>query len=793
MIDNHALVSPDPQDSHRLALLSVDEVVAALQRLAAEGTSEEVLDRLFAQVYAYQERGHARQVTALLERRQEVMADDALDPVALGWLLNEHGTALSGVGDHIAASASFTRMAELGRRSDDDDLVSTAEQNLGIQAHLRRDYSAARLHTAEAARRKLASGDTYAAMQVLINLTALDLDEGRLDEAEQTLVDLQRVLQRAGAPHLSMTLNGNLALMAVQRHDFALAERYARRSLHFARRSGDEAGQVRGLHTIGNIRLEAGDHRNALRWYRRALRLAARLDLPPLLLVANQGMVAVLLRTARYREATAHLLTVRELAHALGNREAAAHALADYGAVTLATVGAAEATPILKEALREVRLLPDLEWEVRVLANLAQAARLGGDHHAADNLIEEALGLLPEEQISARADLLRDAARVRLDDAATFEQGVTYLQRAIDVEASLGEDLSVRAWAFGQAAAELAQRSERRSIAASLPFYNRALHLYESGGEEAMAFHIRNDRAIALTALGRYEEAFADYRHCLAIAERRNDRVMTQQAAGNLGEALNQSGEATEALPLLERALALTRELDDIRGQADNLGSLGLALGALGQVAAAEEYFAEALALGRTAALPTAEAVALGGLALVAFERAEYALARERYAAAAAIEARLGDHRHLAESMAGHVEALAALGETADMEAEAQRLVSLAQAIGAEELASSALGRAARWYLERGDLAEAADLYEASIASALALFGDSEEAEQRATEALIFATMLALTHARDAAQDDVGLLARVVEQLEARYPGSGPLISRTVEMAREALDRGSAD
>lgn len=789
MSDSQTDIVVDELDSGRLASLSVDEVLIDLRQRAAAGAVEEVIERFFAQVSAYQQRGRARQVLALLDRRQEILADEALDPVGLGWLLNERGTALSGIGDQDGADVAYREMATLGERLGDDNLVATAEQNLGNLAHLRGEHSVARQHFAEAARRMVAIGDTYAAVQVLLNMTALDIDEGQLDEAERPLNDLQRLLRRAGAPHLSMTLHGNLALLAVKRRDFPMAERHARRALLYARRSGDEAAEVRGLHTVGNIRLESGDPRNALRWYRRALSRAERLDLSPLLLLAHQGMVAVLLHTARYREATTHILAVREFAKGLGDRETAARTLADLGAVALAAGSKDEATTTLQEALREIRSLPDAELEAQVLSNLAEAARLGGDHDASGGFIEEALRVLPEGQIGSRADLLRRAARARFDDAATFEQGVTYLRRALDAELALGDDHAARAWAFGQAAAELAQRDERRSIAASIAFYDQSLYLYESGGEEAMAFHIRNDRAIALTALGRYEEALADYRDCLATAERRGDRVMAQQAAGNLGEALNQSGASAEALPLLERALALARTLDDTRSQADALGSLGLALGTLGEVAAAEERFTEALALGRSVGLPTAEAVALGGLALVAFERADYALARDRYAAAAAIEERLGDRRHLAESLAGRVEALAALGETADMEIAAQRLVDLAQAIGAEELASRALGRTGRWYLERGELAEAIDLYEASIAAALTLFGNSEEAEQRATEALMFATMLALIHARDAVQDSDDFLTRVVEQLEARYPGSGSLVSQTVDVARTTIDQ----
>ncbi len=792
MSDNHAGTRADPVDDQRLAFLSIDEALVGLQRLAAAGASEEVIDRLFAQVSAYQQRGRARHVLALLDRRQEVLADDSLDPVALGWLLNERGTALSGVGAHDRASAAYDQMADLGRRLGDDELVSTAEQNLGNQAHLRGDHAAARLHFAEAARRKIANGDTYAAIQVLLNLTALDIDDGQLDDAERTLVGLQRVLRRAGAPHLSMTLNGNLALLAVKRRDFALAERHARRALHYARRSGDEAGEMRGLHTIGNIRLEVGDYRNALRWHRRALNLADLLDLPPLRLLAHQSMVAVLLHAARYREATTNLLAVQEIATELGDREAATHALADFGAATLRTGRVAEAVDILQEALRQTRALPDAEWEAQVLSNLAEAARLDGDDDAASNFIEEALRALPEGQERERADLLRRAARARFDDAATFEQGLAYLRRSLDAEATLGTDQSVRAWAYSQAAAELAQRGERRSTDASVAFYDQALRLYEAGGEEAMAFHIRNDRAIALTALGRYEEALADYRDCLATAARRADRVMAQQAAGNLGESLSQSGASTEALPLLERALALARELGDARGQADALGSLGLALGKLGEVAAAEQRFTEALALGQSAELPTAEAVALGGLALVAFERADYALARDRYTAAAAIEERLGDRRHLAESLGGVVESLAALGKTEALSVPAQRLVDLAQAIGAEELASDSLARAGRWYLERADIDQAAELYAASLAGAAVILAAGSE--ERGVTALAHAAVTLALHAREGSvADPSALFTRVTALLDERYEGSGAALGPLLAAAREQLAPGERD
>lgn len=771
-------------DNPMLASLPVDDAVARLRLLAASEASEEVVDALFAQVFAYQNRGLARDVLALLDRRREIMADDVLEPVALGWLLNERGTALSAVGDHDEASAAYHDMAESGRRLGDDNLVATAEQNLGNQAHLLGDRADARLHYSEAARRMLASGDTYAAIQVLINVTALDIDEGHLEEGERALVDLRRLLRRAGAPHLSMTLHGNLALLAAKRRDFKTAERHARRSLHYARRSGDETGEVRGLHTIGNIRLDSGDARSALRWYRRALKEAEQLSLPPLRLLAHQGMAAALLRIARYREAVTHLLAEREIARGLGDREHAAHALADCGAALLGAARVGEATDILQDALREIRLLSDTDWERRVLANLAEAARQSGNHDTAGEFIEEALLAIPEGQAMMRADLLRQAAHSRLDAAATFEQGVEYLRQALAIEEREVDDNAERAWAYSQTAAQLAQRGERRSIDASVPFYDQALRFYEASGEEAMAFHIRNDRAIALTALGRYGEAQAEYRRCLATAERRDDRVMALQAIGNLGESLSQAGAEADALPLLTRALSLARALGDQRGEANALGSLGLALGKLGDWVAAEDRLSEALALGRAKSLPIAEAVALGGLALVAFERADYHLAQEYFAAAAAIEESLQDYRHLVESLGGLVESLAALGETEAITAPAQRFVDLAQAIGAEDLASDSFARAGRWYLRRADVDQAAELYAVSLAAAATLQGAAQD--DRGVWALSRAATLPAMHAKEERVADLdSLYLRIATCLDEQHEGLGSALDSLLAAARE--------
>jgi tetratricopeptide (TPR) repeat protein len=92
-----------------------------------------------------------------------------------------------------------------------------------------------------------------------------------------------------------------------------------------------------------------------------------------------------------------------------------------------------------------------------------------------------------------------------------------------------------------------------------------------------MAFHIRNDRAITLTDLERFEEARREYKACLEIAAALENRAMELQATFNLGEMAQRERRFEEAIDHLLHAVDLARALDDEDAEVDALGSLGIA------------------------------------------------------------------------------------------------------------------------------------------------------------------------------------------------------------------------
>lgn len=280
----------------------------------------------------------------------------------------------------------------------------------------------------------------------------------------------------------------------------------------------------------------------------------------------------------------------------------------------------------------------------------------------------------------------------------------------------------------GQAGAHLAQAG---GAAVALPFYTRAIETYGSVDDPAGLFAVRNDRAIALTNLGRFDEARRDYGACLALASDLRDCSLQFQATMNLGEMERRARNVDLGTSLLRQALAIARDLNDERAEAEALGNLGIALTNAERWDEAKATFRSARDLARRLRAKRAEAVAIGGLAVVALVAGRHAEAARLYRRAITLEVATGDRAHQVEDQAGLVETLAALGDLDAVQVEGQRLVHAAQEIGAERVAANALVRVAHRLFDRGLVDDAAGIFAAAIVGDLVATSNRLDDEQK--------------------------------------------------------------
>jgi len=337
------------------------------------------------------------------------------------------------------------------------------------------------------------------------------------------------------------------------------------------------------------------------------------------------------------------------------------------------------------------------------------------------------------------------------------------------------------------------------------PLYGALVELAQDDGERAGAL---NNLGVALSALGRYDEAWTATREAVdlyrALAAARPDAVRPNLARSltNLGNVLAALGRYDEALQATQEAVALYRALaaarpDAVRPDlARSLNNLGLRLADLGRHEEALAATREAVAIRRAlAAANPPQAGGLGGdafrpdlasslhnlgVALAALGRHEEALAATREAVAirrALAEVRPDAFRpDLASSLNNLGIQLADLGQREEALAATREAVDLYRALAAANPPQAGgLGGDA----VRPDLASSLN----NLGNRLAALGRHEEALAATQEAV--AIRRALAEVRPAAvRPD---LARSLNNLGNRLAALGQR-EEALAATREAVD-----
>lgn len=724
--------------------VTINDELNRLRRLLAENPGE-AFESWLELAMGLVHLGIPEGALEVLAELQAATHANAIAPDRWPWLMNTEGIAAAALGRPEAAERAYLEMyrhAEtlpIGVRR--DDLMSTAQQNLG-NLFTTKDPERATVFLRDALVSKEALGDYESAAEIRMSLGLVELERGALDEAERLFVD---VLAAAESPRNVRLLGAawaNRGNLWVERHDLRAAEDAFKRALEFFAEDADPARAVMGMESLGHLSTDRGQFGQASHWYEQALELAEHVDSAQLQLRLHRALARLRVREARWEEAEAELRAAREFADKLRDRGAAGDVLADLGALKVRQgqldegeelLGAADG--ILREAHDERRL-------VDVTRNLAELAwRRGESERAEERLVETERilrGLGDDAQI---ADVLRRRAEVALSAGRDGEAS-----RRFEEEFELriaGGPSDAAAWQAATAGSLLLGAA---TPASALPFFDRAIAIYAETGKARLASRVRNDRALALAALGRSSEAEEELGANLSIAEQLSDRTLQREALTNLGELRARQGDLAQAAVMLRDAVELANALDDAEGLADAASNL------LPVLLRSEQYEEAALtlaALQRAAnrtGEPRHEASAVSAAASLAMAELDYARAVELFERAVELD-RDEEPRHETESLAGLLESLVAVGEESEerLQHGGQELVTRAQETGNEDVAWSGLARAGGRALERPDLELATSLWATAVRLALV-----------------------------AASDESGVAGRALDQFRAHQPETGP-------------------
>lgn len=754
---------------------SLEGLVEEAQQAVKTGHSAQAFDLLYGTILLAEDTGYPKVALFLIDKLNSILDVDSLESTNKAWLLNSKGLALQSLGRIKESAQALNDMRKLGEAIDDKQIIATALMNLGTQALLVGDTKLAcdLLNQSLPINHEL--GNYKQAIQIRLNLATAYIQTDDLEAAATQLSTVQELIEGWNNPHLLATFYGSAGTIEAKKGDFENARKNYQMALKNARRSNDLLAELNTLQNFGALDLDEGLPIKSIRWFNRALKITETTQSIMSQESIYSGLAIAFHQAGRLHEAAESFEKARNIAGRLGNIHAKARYTADLGAILLTEKEPKAAIPLLQEALDVFKEIGDREWEYRVLRNMISAHWLHGEPERSMQAFEQARAVLAPKSHAEKAELFNQVAQLWLGDASELKQASYYFRRQLHQMKQLNK-LEVLAWNSALAGSALAKSG---GFKLSIPFYTHAIEIYRSINDEHMTFHVLNDRAIAYSDAGRYKNAIADFKLCMDLAEKYDDRVMRLQTLLNWGETARRKGSTRDALSKLNKAVALSRKLADRESEAESLANLGIALSDEKRWKDAQSTFRLAKDMAHAIKQQSTEASAIGGLAGVAFARGRFKTASNLYKKAAQLRSTEKANRQFLEDLAGLVESLAAAGNKIDIEYEAQLLVDIAQQNLETEFASEALMRAARWFLKHSEFEEAASLY--AVAIAIAGVGPEDNMIKRLSKACLTMAF----HIQKEASGQEEFYEQVISQLNINYKGIGERLRNLVSLARQ--------
>jgi tetratricopeptide (TPR) repeat protein len=752
---------------------SLEPLSAAIDR--ARRLASEDPDEALAAMYDFAEQalevGLVEVARHLLEDLRDIVPPTALDALSEGWVLNLEGRALSGAGDYAAAKERFDRMRQLGRSMGDLGLESTALQNLGVQEVLASNYDEAAKLFRSALELKQELGDSYGALQLLLNQVSVLAGLGRVDAAHVLLDDLEQLIQLARLPQLRVSLLGQRALLLIDRGEFDGARSLFLQGLRIARRLGLPDRELTTLRNLASLDRDRSAVRQSLAWGRKGIALAESLGDRVQEEALRRVVGVALYDLGQVDEAVLQFVAAAELAEEFEDGYHHAESLGNAAACLIDAGRPQDAIAMLDTALAGSATADD-DWRAGQLGNLAAAYSAAGDSSKAIETLEQAANLTADW--TKRARFLRQAAITALENVALADRAADLLDA--ELEARRANETG-RDWAW--AAAEMGSMLSHTSQSGhARRFFTASLRVFAAVGDLQRSFMVRNDRAIVAAENEDFRSARHDLRVSLDTARRLEDRALQRQALLNRSEIERRAGSDGLAEACAAESLALARELEEPTYEADALIQMGLIQTDRAELDAAERTLKEAVQIARRASDRETQAHGSRHLGHVAFLRGRFVEAAKAYRRALRLMPEEPTAQR-AEAIGGVILADAQRGR---LDAPlVQDFVDVSQATGWERSAAEELFESAGSLLLRRRPSPAAEL----LALSLVLELEASRPFEEIPESVIVRVVQLIVLSGETRQP---AFARKLRGELRRHLSSGvfdSLIDTSVEVARE--------
>jgi class 3 adenylate cyclase/tetratricopeptide (TPR) repeat protein len=257
---------------------------------------------------------------------------------------------------------------------------------------------------------------------------------------------------------------------------------------------------------------------------------------------------------------------------------------------------------------------------------------------------------------------------------------------------------------------------------AALNYYSQLLPLLSNTAE---ILDVQMKRGVVLKLMGRWNEAEADHRAALDIAQQAQDMAITAQAQFALGNLCRSRGDNDLALTWLEQAKTIFTALHDPAQLASVLHETGEVLWHKGEYIKAIQPWQESLVHAREAGDKAGIAMALNSLGIKSVRHGEPAAGRALIEESLAMMRELGNKPGMASTLRSLDEVSVLQHDYALSRAYLEELLVLEREMGNKQGIADALVRIAAVASMQGNLAAAEELYEECLTLVREL-GDKE-------------------------------------------------------------------
>jgi predicted ATPase/DNA-binding winged helix-turn-helix (wHTH) protein/Tfp pilus assembly protein PilF len=274
----------------------------------------------------------------------------------------------------------------------------------------------------------------------------------------------------------------------------------------------------------------------------------------------------------------------------------------------------------------------------RYFANVSEAQATAERGVEIDNLVAAGRRAVEDDDAQSAVGALMHAWEV-LVRTGPYREAFELAESVQSVRGLKDSQRSIAHWVAGMALSFLGRGGEAKTR------FESGLAESRASGDRRAEGLLRRGLAEQLAIEGAIEEALANAREALMIAQELDDRSLQCNALNRLGAVLGRAGRPTAAKASYTDALRLASETGDRRMQGVLFGNLGIVNQDLGELEEARSLYEQSLAIALELGDRQGESAERGNLADVKLEQGAVEEARVQYEAAMTIGRFLGHAR----------------------------------------------------------------------------------------------------------------------------------------------------